>query len=193
MNNVDELFHQNMTEFLQTKIDGSVLFFWMQSPFSHLKNTWRLFILFHWTLIKYLPFGIKFFPIQNQVTLSLKKHGILQAKQQLFLFQSSRQCFISVLRNIDFLNQLWSCYSSFTFKSNLLHMIIRYFPGINQSSLSSVFVVGKKILLQNCLGNFYSWHPWLFLIVCKHYQSSISPVNDSPLVLKNMPVLFTLS
>jgi hypothetical protein len=24
---------------------------------------------------------------------------------------------------------------------------------------------GKKILLQNRLGNFYSWHPWLFGII----------------------------
>jgi hypothetical protein len=44
-------------------------------------------------------------------------------------------------RNIDFLNQLWRCYSSFTFKSNLLNMIIRYFLGINQSFLSIIFVV----------------------------------------------------
>jgi hypothetical protein len=39
MNNVDDLFRQNMTEFLQTDIDGSVDFLLMQSPFSHLKNT----------------------------------------------------------------------------------------------------------------------------------------------------------
>ena len=115
----------------------------MQSPFSHLKNTWRLFICLHWTLIKYLPFGINFSLLKIQWTLLLRNYGNVQGKYQLFLFQSSCQCFISVLRNIDFLNQLWSCYSSFTFKLNLLHMIIRYFVGINQSFLSSVFVVGK--------------------------------------------------
>ena len=98
----------------------------------------------HWTLIKYLPFGIKFFLIQRQETMSLKKYGKLQQKQQLFLFQSSCQCFISILWNIDFLNQLWSCYSSFTFKLNLLHMIVRYFLGINWSSLSIVFDVEKN-------------------------------------------------
>jgi hypothetical protein len=98
----------------------------------------------YWKLIKYLPFGIKFFLIQRQETMSLKKYGILQGKHQLFLFQSSCPCFISVMRNIDFLNQLWSCYSSFTFKLNLLHLIIRYFLGINQSFLSIVFVVEKN-------------------------------------------------
>ncbi len=85
----------------------------MQSSFSHLKNTWRLFICLHWTLIKYLPFWIKFFVTQRQETMSLKKYGKLQGKQQLSLFQSSRQCFISVLWDIDFLNQLWSSYSNF--------------------------------------------------------------------------------
>jgi hypothetical protein len=24
---------------------------------------------------------------------------------------------------------------------------------------------GKKLLLQNCLGNLYSWHPWLYVII----------------------------
>ncbi len=76
--------------------------------------------------------------------MSLKKYGNLQGKQHLFLFQSSRGCFISISRNMDFWNQLWCCYSSFTFKLNLLHMIIRYFLGINQSSLSIVFVVEKN-------------------------------------------------
>ncbi len=32
---------------------------------------------------------------------------------------------------------------------------------------------GKKILLQNCLGNFYSWHPWLFFIICKCCHQSL--------------------
>jgi hypothetical protein len=45
---------------------------------------------------------------------------------------------------IDFFNQLWSCYSSFTFKQNQLHMIIRYYLVINQSSVSSVFAVEKE-------------------------------------------------
>jgi hypothetical protein len=98
----------------------------------------------HWTLIKYLPFGIKFFVIKKQWSLLLKKYETVQGKYQLFLFQSSYQCLISVLRNIDFLNQLWSCYSSFTFKLNLLHMIIRYFMGINPSSLSQVSSLWEK-------------------------------------------------
>ncbi len=144
MNNVDELFRQNMTKFPQTDIDGSVDFLLNAITIESLDKYLKTFIHLHWTLIKYLSFGIKFLPIQKQVTLSLKNYGNLQAKQQFFLFQSLRQCFISILWNINFLNQLWSCYSNFFFKLNLLHMIMRYFLGINRSSLSSVFIVEKQ-------------------------------------------------
>ncbi len=140
-------------------------------------------------MIKYLPFGIKFFLFQKQWTLSLRKYGNLQAKQRLFLFQSSCQCFISVWRNIDFLNQLRSCYSSFNFKSNQLHMIIGYFLGINWSSVSSVFVV-EKITPTESIGKLLFIAP---VAICHHLKIllSIPPVNDSLSIFKNMPVLFT--
>ncbi len=42
----------------------------MQLSLSHLKNIWRLFTRLHWTLIKYLSFGIHFFLIQKQCTVT---------------------------------------------------------------------------------------------------------------------------
>ncbi len=121
----------------------------VQPPFILLKNTWRLFIRLHWTLMEYHPFGIEFWWITKEGSMSLTKYGNLQEKHQLFLFQSSRQCFISVLRNIDFLNWHWSYYSNFTFKLNLLHKITKYFLGINQHFLSSVFIVEKNHSYRN--------------------------------------------
>jgi hypothetical protein len=50
------------------------------------------------------------------------------------------QCFLEH----RFFESTWNCYSSFIFKLNLLHLIIKYFLGINQSFLSFVFVVEKK-------------------------------------------------
>ncbi len=151
--------------FFKLTLMDPLIFHSMQSPFSHLKilEDFLYASIGHWSNIFHL--GTNFPKIQKQWSLSLRNYGNVQGKYQLFLFQSSCQCFISVLQNIDFLNQLRSCYSSFTFKLNLLHMIIRYFLGISPSSLSCVFVVRKTLLLQNCLGNFYSWHPWLFLII----------------------------
>ncbi len=52
--------------FFKLTLMDPLIFCWMQSPFSHLKNIWRLSKCLPWTLIKYLPFGIKFFEIQKQ-------------------------------------------------------------------------------------------------------------------------------
>jgi hypothetical protein len=65
MNNVNDLFHQNMTEFPQTDIDGSVIFVLNAITIESLDKYLKTFIRLHWTLIKYLPFGIKFFSIQK--------------------------------------------------------------------------------------------------------------------------------
>jgi hypothetical protein len=88
-----------------------------------------------------------------------------------------------------FLDQLWSCYSSFIFKSNLLHLLIRYFLGINQSFLSFVFDVEKNTPTE-LIGKLLSMAP---MAICHHLKilSSIPPVNDVPLIFKNMAVLFT--
>jgi hypothetical protein len=116
-------------------------------------------------------------------------YGNLQGKYLLFLFQSSRQCFIRVLRNTDFLNLLWSCSSNFTSKLNLLHMIIRYFHGINRI-FSQKSLLWEKITPTELLGKLLFMAP---MAICHHLKmlSSISFVNDSRLLLKNVPVLFT--
>jgi hypothetical protein len=57
--NVNELFCQNMTEFLQTDIDRSLDFSSSATTIHSIENTWRLFIRLHWTLMEYHPFGMK--------------------------------------------------------------------------------------------------------------------------------------
>jgi hypothetical protein len=89
-----------------------------------------------------------------------------------------------------FLESTLELLQQFSFMLNLLQMIIRYFLGINPSSLSSVSIVGKKVIPTELLGKLIFMAP---MAISHHLKilSSISPVNDSPLVLKNMPVLFT--
>ncbi len=124
MNNVDELFCQNMTEFLQTDIDGSVDFLLNAITIQSLEKYLKIFYMPPLDIDQISSIWDHILRNPKQWSLLLKKYGNLQGKEQLFLFQSSRQCFISVLQNIDFLNQLWSCYSSFTFKLNLLYLIM---------------------------------------------------------------------
>ncbi len=155
-----------------------LIFHQVQPPFILLKNTWRLFIRLHWTLMEYHPFKIKFWQTTKERSMLLTKYGNLQGKHQLFLFQPSRQCFISVLRNIDFLNRHWSCYSNFTFKLNLLHKITKNFLGINQHFLSNVVIAEKKSFLQKHLQTFYSWHQWLHVIIWKCCHQSLLSMNQ---------------
>ncbi len=131
-----------------------------------LENTWRLFICLHWTLIKNLPFGINFFLMTKQLTLSLRKYGNLQAKQKTIPFLIFTSMFHHVSRNIGFLNQLWNCYNSFTFKPNQLHMIIMYFLGINWSSVSGVSVVEKITSLES-IGKILFIAP---MAICHHLK-----------------------
>jgi hypothetical protein len=60
MNNVDEVFRQNMTEFLQTDIDGSVDFLLNAITIESLENYWNTFYMPPLD-IDQIPFGIKFF------------------------------------------------------------------------------------------------------------------------------------
>jgi hypothetical protein len=162
MNNLHELFCQNITEFLQTDIDWSLHF---------LLNLITIKSLEKYLKTCYMP------PLDIELISSIwdqlltKKMDTftddvweLQSLQQLFPLQYSHQHFISVSRNKDTLNQLWNCYSSFIFKRNQLHKIINNFLVIYQSSVSGVFIVEKVLLRLKCLGTFYSLHPWLILI-----------------------------
>jgi hypothetical protein len=141
MNNVDELFRQNMTEFLQTDIDGSVDFLLNAITIDSLEKYSKPFYMPPLDIDQISSIWDQLLPNPKAMVTVTEEIWELASKATIILFQSSRQCFISILRNIDVLNQLWSCYSS---KPNQLHMIIRYFLGINQSSVSIIFVVKKQ-------------------------------------------------
>jgi hypothetical protein len=79
MNNVDDLFRQNMIEFLQTDINGYVDFLLNAITIKSLEKSLKTFYTPP-LVIKYLPFGIKFFVIQKQWSLLLKKYGNVQGK-----------------------------------------------------------------------------------------------------------------
>jgi hypothetical protein len=68
-------------------------------------------------------------------------------------------------------------------------MIIRYFLGINRSSLSSVFIARKNTPIE-LLGKLLFMAP---MAICHHLNilSLIPLVKDLPLIFKNKPVLFT--
>ena len=66
----------------------------------------------------------------------------------------------------------------------------KVFPGDQSKNLSQLSSLWKKITPSELIGKLLFMAP---MAISHHLKmlSSISPVNDSPLVLKNMPVLFT--
>jgi hypothetical protein len=66
----------------------------------------------------------------------------------------------------------------------------KVFPGDESTFSLKCFHCGKKVTPMEMLGKLLFMAP---MTICHHLKmlSLISPVNDSPLFLKNMPVLFT--
>jgi hypothetical protein len=79
-NNVDDLFRQKMIEFIQTDIDGSVDFLLNAITIQSLERYLKTFYMPPLD-IDQIPFiWVKFFVIQKQWSLLLKKYGNVQGK-----------------------------------------------------------------------------------------------------------------
>jgi hypothetical protein len=141
MNNVDEFFRQNMTEFLQTDIDGSVDFLLNAITIESLEKYLKTFYMPSLDIDQTSSIWDKILPNPKAMDTVTEEVWEFTSKATIIPFSIFTSIFHQQLRNIDFLNQLWSCYSSCSFKLKRSHMILRYFLGINQSCVSSVFVV----------------------------------------------------
>jgi hypothetical protein len=144
MNDVDELFCQNMTKFLQTDIDGSEDFLLNAITIQSLEKYLKTFYM--------PPLDIdQIFSIWDQILCNPKtmitvaeKVWECARKVTIIPFSIFTPMFHQCFPEHRFLEPTLELLQQFTFKSNLLHLIIRYFLGINRSSLSFVFVVKKK-------------------------------------------------
>jgi hypothetical protein len=115
----------------------------MQSPSSHLKNTWRFFICLLWTLIKYLPFGIKFFVIQKQWSLLLKKYGYLQGKQN-YSFSFFTSMFYQRFTEHRFLESTLELLQQFYLQVESIALDYKVFPRDQSKFSLNCIRCGKK-------------------------------------------------
>jgi hypothetical protein len=81
MNNVDELFCQNMTGFLQTDIDGSVDFLLNATTIESLEKYLKTFYTPPLDIDQISSIWDQLLPQKKQLILSLRKYGNLQSKQ----------------------------------------------------------------------------------------------------------------
>jgi hypothetical protein len=143
LENANELFRQNVTEFLQTEIDGSIDFSLNAITIQSLEKYLKTFYM--------PPLDIdQISSIWDQILLNPKtRDNVIEEvweiarKTKIIPFSIFTSMFHQCFTEHIFLNQLWSCYNSFTFKSNLLHLI----KGISWGSIkvfSQLSLLWKK-------------------------------------------------
>jgi hypothetical protein len=156
MNNVDDLFRQNMTEFLQTDIDGSVDF--------------KLNAITIQSLEKYLK--IFYMPLLDIDQISSIWDQILRNSKTMItvaeeLWECARK--VSIIHFLIFMSMFHQRFTEHRFLESTLELLQQFyiqvesiahdykvFPGDQSKFSLKCLCCGKKILLQNCLGNFYS-------------------------------------
>jgi hypothetical protein len=190
MNNVNELFHQNMTEFLQTDIDGSVDFLLnaitIQSLGKYLKTLYMP------------PLDVdQICSIWDQILCNSKTMVTVAEevwefarKATIIPFSIFRSMFHQRFMEHRFLESNLELLQQFYLQVESIAHDYKVFPG-DQSKLSlKCLCCEKKITPTKLIGKVLFMAP---MAICHHLKifSSIPSVNDSPLIFKNMPVLFT--
>ncbi len=85
---------------------------------------------------------------------------------------------VSIIPFLIFMSMLHQRFTEHKFLESTLELLQQFYLQVqsiahdykvfsgDQSKFSlKCLCCGKKILLQNRLGNFYSWHPWLYVII----------------------------
>jgi hypothetical protein len=188
--NVDDLFCQNMTEFLQTDIDGPVNFslnaITIQSYERYLKNFYTP------------PLDIdRISSIWDQILRNPKAMDTVAEE----VWDCARK--VSTIPFLIFMSMFHQRFTEHRFLESTLELLqqlyiqvesiahdYKIFPGDQSKFSLKCLHCEKKIIPTELLGKLLFMAP---MAISHHLKmlSSISPVNDSPLVLKNMPVLFT--
>ncbi len=164
-NNVDELFCQNMTEFLQTDIDGSLDF---------LSSATTIHSIEKYLETLYTPpldiDGIS--SIWDQILKNYKISIHVADK----LWEIARKA--SIIPYSIFTSMLHERFTEHRFLESTLELLQQFYIQVesvaqdykvfpwDQSTFSlKCYRCGKKSFLQKCLGTFYSWHQWLYVII----------------------------
>jgi hypothetical protein len=190
MNNVDELFRQNMTEFLQTDLDGSVDFLLNAITIESLDKYLKTFYM--------PPFDIdQISSIWNQILPNPKtSYTVIEevwefaSKATIIPFSIFTSMFHQRFMEHRFLESTLELLQQFYLQAKSTAHDFKVFPGDQLKFSLKCLCCGKIITSTESIGKLLFIAP---MAICHHLKilSSIPPDNDSPLIFKNMPVLFT--
>ncbi len=143
LDNVDEVFHQNLTEFFQTNIDGSIDFSLNAITIQSLEKFLKTFYTPQLIIDQISSVWDQILPYPKTRDNVIEKYGKLQGKQQLFLFQSSCQCYQCFAEH-GFLESTLELLQQFYLQEESIADDYKVFPG-DQSKFSLNYLrCGKK-------------------------------------------------
>jgi hypothetical protein len=188
-NNVDELFCQNMTEFLQTDIDGSVDILLNAITIESFEKYLKTF---------YVPpldidqiYSVWDQPLPNKKAMSTvtKKVWEFASKATIIPFSIFTSMFHQRFVEHRFLESTLELLHQFYLQAKSIVHDYKIFSGDQSKFCLKCLCCGKRITPTESIGKLLFIAP---MAIC-HLKIllSIPPVNDSLSIFKNMPVLFT--
>jgi hypothetical protein len=164
-NNVNELFCQNMTEFLQTDINGSLNFSSSATTIHSIEKYLETF---------YMP------PLDVDGISSIWDQILMDYKRKIHvaddIWEFARKA--SIIPFSIFMSMFHQHFTEHRFLESTLELLQQFyiqvesvakdykvFPGDQSTFSLKCFCCGKKSLPQKHLQTYYSWHQWLYIII----------------------------
>jgi hypothetical protein len=190
LDNVDELFRQNLTEFLQTDIDVSVDFSLNPIIIQSLEKYLKTFYMPPLNIDQISSIWDQILPYPRIRHNVIEEVWEFSRKATIIPFSIFTSMFHQRFTEHRFLESTLELLQQFYLQVESIAHDYKVFPGDQLKFSLNCFCCGKKITPTELFGKHLFMAP---MAICHHLKilSSISPVNDSPLILKNMPVFFT--
>jgi hypothetical protein len=190
MNNVDELFRQHMTEFLQTDIDGSAGFLLNAMTIESLEKYLKSFYTPPLDIDQISSIWDQLFPDKKAMDTVTEEVWDFASKATIIPFSIFTSMIHQCFTEHRFLELVLELLQQFYLQVKSIAHEYKIFPGDQSKFCLKCLCCGIKITPSESIGKLLFIAP---MAICHHLKilSSIPPVNDLQSIFKNMPVLFT--
>jgi hypothetical protein len=192
MNNVHELFHQNMTEFLQTDIDGSLDFLLNAITIESLEKYLKTFYTSPLDIEQISSIWDQLLGTKKRIDTVTEEVWEFANKATIIPFLIFTSMFHQHFKEYRFLESTLELLQQFYRQTKSIAQDYKVFPGDQSKFCLKCLHCGKTITLSESLGKILFIAP---MAISHHLKilSSVYVVNDSPSIFKDMLVLFTLA
>jgi hypothetical protein len=190
LDNVDELICQNLTEHLQTDIDGSIEFSLNTITVQSLEKYLKTLYMPPLDIDQISSVWDQILPNPKTKDNVIEEVWEIARKATIIPFSIFTTMFHQCFAEHRFLESTLELLQQFHLQVKSIALDYKVFPGDQSKFSLNCLCCGKKITPTELIGKVLFMAP---IAISHHLKilSSIPPVNDSWLIFKNMPVLFT--